>query len=85
MPTKAATRLTIDVSSDFRDELKIQAIAHGKTMKDYVVDVLVERIRKDTIDEDNVWGVMSEVAKKEGFVGTEESQSLLERMKNAQG
>ncbi len=85
MPTKAATRLTIDVSSDFRDELKIQAIAHGKTMKDYVVDALVERIRRDTIDEDNVWGEMSEAAKKEGFVGTEASETLLERMKNAQG
>ena len=84
MPTRPATRLTIDVSSDFRDELKIQAIAHGKTMKDYVVDALVERIRRDTIDEDKAWGEMSEAAKKEGFEGTDESQSLLERMKNAQ-
>jgi len=83
MATKTATRLTINVSSDFRDELKIQAIAHGKTMKDYVIDTLVERIRKDTIEEDRVWGDMSETAKKEGFIGTKASESLLNRMKNA--
>ena len=85
MSSKTATRLTIDVSADFRDELKIQAIAHGKTMRDYVVDTLVERIRRDTLDEDNVWGEMSDAAKKDGFVGSEASQSLLDRMKNAQG
>ncbi len=83
MTTKTATRLTIDVSPDFRDELKIQAIAHGKTMKDYVIDTLIERIQKDAIEEDKVWGEMSETAKKEGFIGTETSESLLNRMKNA--
>ena len=37
MVTKTLTRLTINVSPDFRDALKIQAIAHGKTLKDYVI------------------------------------------------
>ena len=32
MVTKTLTRLTINVSPDFRDELKSQAIAHGKTL-----------------------------------------------------
>jgi len=83
MTTKTATRLTINVSPDFRDELKMQAIAHGKTMKDYVVDTLVERIQKDSIEEDKLWGEMSKTAKKEGFIGTKASESLLNRMKNA--
>ena len=83
MTTKTPTRLTINVSPDFRDELKIQAIAHGKTLKDYVIDALMERIKDDSIEEDKVWGKMSEEAKKEGFLGTKDSENLLTRMKNA--
>jgi len=83
MPAKTATRLTINVSPDFRDELKIQAIAHGKTMKDYVVDALMERIQKDAIEQDKAWGEMSEAARKEGFIGSKKSEALLDRMKNA--
>jgi uncharacterized protein (DUF1778 family) len=81
--SKTASRLTIDVSSDFRDELKIQAIAHGKTLKDYVVEALMDRIQRDSVEEDKIWGEMSEASKKEGKLSHEESQSLLNRMKNA--
>ena len=83
MTTKTPTRLTINVSPDFRDELKIQAIAHGKTLKDYVIDALMERIQHDSVEEDKVWGEMSEEAKKEGILDSEASESLLTRMKNA--
>ena len=83
MSTKTPTRLTINVSLDFRDELKIQAIAHGKTLKDYVIDALMDRRRKDSAEEDRAWGEMSEAAKKEGLLSEQDSESLLMRMKNA--
>ena len=76
-------RLTIDVSPDFRDELKIQAIAHGKTLKDYVVEALMDRIQRDSVEEDKIWGEMSETAKQEEILSHEDSASLLTRMKNA--
>ena len=80
---KTQARLTIDVSSDFRDELKIQAIAQGKTLKDYVLDILMERIQQDSVEEDRIWAKMSASAKKEGSLSEEASDSLLSRMKNA--
>ncbi len=83
MSIRTPTRLTINVSPDFRDELKIQAIAHGKTLKDYVIDALMERMQRDFVEEDKVWGEMSEEAKKEGLLSTQDSESLLTRMKNA--
>jgi uncharacterized protein (DUF1778 family) len=83
MMIKTAARLTIDISPDFRDELKIQAIAQGKTLKDYVLDTLMERIQKDSIEENRVWGEMSEAAKQEGSLSVEASDSLLSRMRNA--
>ncbi len=83
MSIRTPTRLTINVSPDFRDELKIQAIAHGKTLKDYVIDALMERIQRDFVEEDKVWGEMSEEAKKEGLLSAQDSEKLLTRMKNA--
>lgn len=83
MSSKTATRLTVDVSPDFRDELKIQAIAHGKTLKDYVVEALLDRTQRDALQEDKIWGEMSETAKQEGMLSHEDSVTLLHRMKNA--
>ena len=83
MTTKTPTRLTINVSPDFRDELKIQAIAHGKTLKDYVIDTLMDRLQHDCAAEDKAWGEMSEAAKKEGLLSEQDSEKLLMRMKNA--
>ena len=83
MTTKTPTRLTINVSPDFRDELKIQAIAHGKTLKDYVIDTLMDRLQHDSAAEDKAWGEMSEAAKKEGLLSEQDSEKLLMRMKNA--
>ena len=83
MSTKTTSRLTIDVSPDFRDALKIQAIAHGKTLKDYVVEALMDRIQRDSFEEDKIWGEMSASAKQEAMLSHEDSESLLNRMKNA--
>ncbi|MEL6748907.1 MAG: hypothetical protein AAFO09_01280 [Pseudomonadota bacterium] len=83
MSSKTASRLTIDVSPDFRDELKIQAIAHGKTLKDYVVESLMNRIKQDSVEEDKIWGEMSKAAKREEILSHEDSTSLLNSMKNA--
>ena len=83
MSSKTVSRLTIDVSPNFRDELKIQAIAHGKTLKDYVVEALMDRIQRDSVEEDKIWGGMSEFAKQEEILSHDDSASLLNRMKNA--
>ena len=83
MSSKTTSRLTIDVSPDFRDELKIQAIAHGKTLKDYVVEALMDRIQWDSVEENKIWGEMSEAAKQEEILSHEDSAGLLNRMKNA--
>jgi hypothetical protein len=81
--TKTPTRLTVNVSPDFRDELKIHAIAQGKTLKDYVINALTDRLQQDSMEEDKAWGEMSEVAKKEGLLDTKDSENVLMRMKNA--
>ena len=81
MTTK--TPLTINVSPDFRDALKIQAVAHGKTLQDYVTDTLMDCLQHDCAEEDRVWGEMSEAAKKEGLMSSQDSESLLARLKNA--
>ena len=83
MTAKTAARLIIDVSPDFRAELKIRAVAQGKTLKDYVQDTLTERIRKDGVAEDAIWAEMSESAKKEGSLSEEASDGLLGRMRSA--
>jgi plasmid stability protein len=83
MTAKTPKRLTINVSPDFRDALKIQAIAHGKTLKDYVTEALMDRLLQDSAEEDKVWSEMSDAAKKEDILSAEDSESLLVRMKNA--
>ena len=47
------------------------------------VDVSMERIRRDCVEEDRIWGEMSETAKREGMLSHEGSLRLLDRMKNA--
>ena len=81
--TQTPTRLTINVSPSFRDELKIQAIANGKTLKDYVIETLTDRIQQDSVGQDRLWAQMSEEAKAEGCLTGEESEDLLTRMANA--
>ena len=83
MSSKAATKLTIDVSPDFRDALEIQASTHGKTLKNYVLDALTDRVRRHSVEEDKTWGEMSEIAKAEKILSYEDSEDLLNRMKNA--
>ncbi len=83
MNTKTPVRLSMNVSSEFRDELKNQANAHGKTLTDYVLDALKDQIQRDSINEDRIWGEMSEKAKQEPILSFESSTNLLHRMKNA--
>lgn len=83
MPAKSTAKITIDIPLNLHDELTIQAVAQGKTLQDFVYDTLADRIRNDPLDEDKVWGEMSETAKKEGSISTDASERLLTRMKNA--
>ena len=83
MTTETAAKLTIDISPDFQNQLKTNALAKGKSLKAYVLDTLAESIEKDTLKEDRLLGEMSELAKQEGSLNEQDSKSLLALMKNA--
>ena len=79
--TTKATRLTIDVSPDFRSELKIQAIEHGKTIKQYVIEAVTQKMQREIEQEEEILWQRVQEAKKEGFIGDKASEELIERLK----
>ncbi|MCY4185542.1 MAG: hypothetical protein OXD45_09550 [Rhodobacteraceae bacterium] len=83
MKTKTTTRLSVDLIPEIYAELKIMAQDSGKSIQKYVNDALEAHIRKDIEEEDEMWGKLAEEASKEGFMSIEESEELLQRMKNA--
>ena len=84
MGTKTSTRVSIDLIPDVHEELKFLTQASGTTIKKYVTDTLMARIQEEIEEEeDRLWGEMSEVARKEGFLSVEDSEKLLQRIKNA--
>jgi len=83
MKTKTTTRLSVDLIPEIYAELKIMAQDSGKSIQKYVNDALEAHIRKDIEEEDEMWGKLAEEASKEGFMSIEESEELLQHMKNA--
>ena len=83
MTVEIPTRLTINVSPDFRDALKIQAITQGKTLKEYLTEALMDRLQQNTDAEDRAWRSVSDAAIEEGLLNPQESEALLTRMKSA--
>lgn len=79
--TTKATRLTIDVSPDFRNELKMQAIEQGKTIKQYVMEAVMQKMQREIEQEEEILWQRVQEAKKEGFIGRKASAELLKNMK----
>ena len=85
MPTVATNpnaTLTIGVTPDFRNALKIQAITKGETLKDYVTKALIRQFQEDSEAEDKIWGEMSEKSKASGTLSKKDSEELLDLMKS---
>lgn len=79
--TTKATRLTIDVSPDFRSDLKMQAIEQGKTIKQYVIEAVMQKMQREIEQEDEILGQRAIEAEKEGFIGRKASAEFLKSMK----
>ena len=82
MVTKTSTRVSIDLIPDVHQELQFLAHASGTTIGKYVTDTLMDRIQEE-IKKGRLWAKMSEEARKEGFLSVEESEKLIQRIKNA--
>ena len=83
MATETAARLTIDISPDFQNQLKTNALARGKSLKAYVLETLTESLERESLQEDRLQAETSELAKQEGSLSEQDSMSLLALMKNA--
>lgn len=82
MKSKESTRLSVDLLPDFHEEVKGMAKTRAQSLKSYVIDALTERFQKDR-EEDRMWDELSEKAGKKGFACVEESEKLLNSIRNA--
>jgi len=46
------SKIVIDVDKSFHDAVKIEAIRHGQSMKDFIVNSMQKVINKDEIQKD---------------------------------
>lgn len=83
MGTKTSTRVSIDLTPDVHEELVFFSEARGVSLKAYVTEALMARIEEDLEEEDRLWAKMSEEAMKEDFLSVEDSEKLLQHIKNA--
>ena len=74
--------MTIDIPADFKNQVKASAAIMGKKMKDYVLEALSEKIQREGL-EDKYLGDLALKAEKEGYIGTKESEELLNEMINS--
>ncbi len=83
MKSKESTRLSVDLLTDFHEEVKSMAKTRAQSLKSYVIDALTERFQKDREEEDRMWDELAEKAGKKGFASVEESEKLLNSIRNA--
>jgi predicted DNA-binding protein len=76
------SKMTIDIPSDFKNQVKANAAIVGKKMKDYVLEALEEKIQREEKLEDQYLGELALKAEKEGYIGVEESEKLLQEITN---
>lgn len=75
------SKMTIDIPTEFKNQVKANAAIVGKKMKDYVLEALTEKIQRDKL-EDKYLGDLAMKADKEGYIGAKESEELLNEMIN---
>ena len=83
---KATARLTVDVSTEFRNEVRQHALSQGVSVKDLVVNALIKTMHEDMMseaEEDATLVAMAQGAQSDGFIGSEETEALLNQIRNA--
>jgi len=76
--TENKTRMTIDIDTDLKNQIKARASLCGMKLKDYVVNSLKNQIIEE--DEDLILGKLATKADKAGYIGIKESQNLINKI-----
>ena len=76
-------RLAVEVSEAFHQAVHQHARSRGMSVKDFVTQVLIERIQQDHVNEDEVWGELAEQAKQDGMATQAETLDIIQSIKNA--
>lgn len=74
------TKMTIDLPTEVKNQVKASAAIMGEKMKDYVISALREKMERDQL-ENKFLGDIALQADKEGYVDLNESSDLLKEMK----
>lgn len=74
------TKMTIDLPTEVKNQVKASAAIMGEKMKDYVISALKEKMERDQL-ENKYLGDLAFQADKEGYVDSNESMELLNEMK----
>jgi hypothetical protein len=71
-------RITIDVPADFRNIVKSNASLAGKKLKDYIIEALDDKIRKEKLSDDQFCINLAKIGEDSGYIGKEASKKLLD-------
>ena len=71
--------MTIEIPVDFKNQVKASAAITGKKMREYVMEALSEKIKRDQL-ENKYLGELALKADKEGYLNNKESEALLKKM-----
>jgi hypothetical protein len=73
-------RITIDVPADFRNIVKSNASLAGKKLKDYIIEALDEKIKKEKILDDEFYINLAKIGENSGYIGKKASKKLFDEM-----
>ena len=73
------SKMTIDIPTEFKNQVKANAAIVGKRMKDYVLEALNEKMQREKLD-NKYLGDLALKAEKEGYLEVKESEELLKEM-----
>lgn len=73
------TKMTIDLPTEIKNQVKASAAIMGEKMKDYVISALKEKMQRDQL-ENKYLGEIALKADKEGYLDSKESENLLKEM-----
>ena len=72
------SRLTLDISKDLKDTLKILAVSNNMSIKQYIIESIIERVQKDESLEDLfLWIIAKEHHQSNEYLWAKESKDFL--------
>jgi hypothetical protein len=71
------TRMTIDIDTTLRNQIKARASLRGMKLREYVISSLKNQILEE--DEDEMLGKLAMNAEKEGYIGVEKSAQFMKK------